>query len=41
MSKIGNTNLYVGNCPINEDDVIKLARAGIRGVLNLKSQQAD
>ena len=37
LSKIGYTNLFVGNCPTNEDDVIRIARAGIRGVLNLKS----
>ena len=41
LSKIADTNLFVGNCPINEDDVIKISRSGIRGVLNLKSPQGD
>lgn len=37
FSQIADTNLFVGNCPITEDDVIQISQAGIRGVLNLKN----
>lgn len=37
VSQIGDTKIYVGNCPITEDDVSEIAKAGIRGVLSLKS----
>ena len=39
FSKIADTRLYVGNCPITEDDVMALAAEGVKGVLSLKSQK--
>lgn len=41
FSRLGDTGLCVGNCPITEDDVVQLARAGVKAVLSLKSQKRD
>jgi hypothetical protein len=38
FDKIGDTRLSLGTYPLREDDVKKMGKAGITGVLNLQSK---
>ena len=35
FDKIGDTNIFIGNFPAIEEDVITMVKAGVTGVLNL------